>query len=133
MPPLSTDITEAVPAEQAGIAGGLQSTTRELGAALGVAVIGTVLNGTFTAAIPAGMPHGVAGAFAAAPAGVAHDAVLAAFLGATSAGLATIGAVRLLGGALITGQTLFSGRSRAPRPTPRSRPGSAPTASTARS
>jgi MFS family permease len=134
MPQLSTEITGTVPAEQAGIAGGLQSTTRELGAALGAAVIGTVLNSVFTASLPAGMPHAVAGAFAAAPAGAAHDAVLAAFLGATSTGLATIGIVTLLGGALITGQTWFlSARSRAPRPTPRSRPGSAPTASTARS
>ena len=133
MPQLSTEITGAVPAEQAGIAGGLQSTTRELGAALGAAIIGTVLNSVFTASLPAGMPHAVAGAFAAAPAGAAHDAVLAAFLGATSTGLATIGVVTLLGGALITGQTLLSARSRAPRPTPRSRPGSAPTASIARS
>jgi MFS family permease len=133
MPPLSTDITDAVPAEQAGIAGGLQSTTRELGAALGVAVIGTVMTGAFTGALPAGTPHTVAGAFAAAPAGRAHDAVVAAFVGAADTGLATIGIVTLLCGVLVTAQALISARSRAPRPTPRSRPGSAPTASTARS
>lgn len=133
MPQLSTEITGAVPAEQAGIAGGLQSTTRELGAALGVAVIGTVMTGAFTSVLPGGLPNTVAGAFAAAPAGAPHDGVLAAFIGAADRGLATIGGVTLIGGALVTAQTLLSGRSRAPRPTRRSRPGSAPTASTARS
>ncbi|MGI5126151.1 MFS transporter [Pseudonocardia sp. CA-107938] len=131
MPVLSSDIAAAVPAEQAGVAGGLQSTTRELGSALGVAVIGTVLTGAFTSALPAGTPHTVAGAFAAA--GVAHDTVLQAFVGAAGTGLATIGIVTLLCGALVTAQTLISGRSRAPRPTRRSRPGSAPTASPGRS
>jgi len=133
MPQLSTEITGAVPAEQAGIAGGLQSTTRELGAALGVAVIGTVMTGVFTRGLPAGTPHTVAGAFAAAPAGAAHDAVLAAFLEATGTGLATIGIVTLLGGVLVTAQALLSPRSRAPMPTPPSRPGSALPASPARS
>jgi MFS family permease len=132
MPQLSTEITGAVPAEQAGIAGGLQSTTRELGAALGVAVIGTVMTGAFAAELPAGLPHTVAAAFAASTS-AAHDAVVAAFLGAVSTGLATIGLVTLIGGALVTAQAVLSARSRAPRPTPRSRPGSAPTASTARS
>lgn len=43
MPALTVEMTEALPRAQAGVGGGLQSATRELGSALGVAVIGTII------------------------------------------------------------------------------------------
>lgn len=43
LPSLTAAIAAALPREQAGVAGGLQATTRELGSGLGVAVIGTLL------------------------------------------------------------------------------------------
>ena len=60
-------MTAALPDGQAGLAGGLQSTTRELGSALGVAVVGTVTTSAFADAF-AGAPHTVAAAFAVVPA-----------------------------------------------------------------
>ncbi|MEU0516095.1 MFS transporter, partial [Amycolatopsis sp. NPDC006125] len=52
LPTLSGVIAGSLPAAQAGVATGLQATTREFGSALGVAVIGTVLTARFTAALP---------------------------------------------------------------------------------
>src|SRR6201996_5041207 len=43
MPPLSGMIVHALPPSHAGVSSGLNSTTRELGSALGVAVLGTIL------------------------------------------------------------------------------------------
>ena len=45
LPTLTIAIAGALPAAQSGVAGGLQATTRELGSALGVAVIGTLVGG----------------------------------------------------------------------------------------
>ena len=73
LPTLTAEITDGLPAEQAGVAGGLQSATRELGSALGVAVVGTILTAVFSGALPASLrgpdgPHTVAEALATAPA-----------------------------------------------------------------
>lgn len=43
MPPLSGMIVHALPPSHAGVSSGLNSTARELGSALGVAVLGTIL------------------------------------------------------------------------------------------
>ena len=52
MGPLSGTIVHALPASHAGVSSGLNSTTRELGSALGVAVLSTVLTSRFAAHLP---------------------------------------------------------------------------------
>ncbi len=52
MPPLSGLMVDALPAHQSGVAAGLNSTTRELGSALGVAVLSTLLATRFSAHLP---------------------------------------------------------------------------------
>jgi hypothetical protein len=99
---LSHQMTDALPDEQAGVAGGLQSTTRELGSALGVAVVGTVTTSEFAGVLPAGATHTVAAAFGVLP----HAEVLAAFTGASSTGLVTVGIARLVTGALVIAQSV---------------------------
>jgi predicted MFS family arabinose efflux permease len=101
LPLLSTQMTAALPNEQAGVAGGLQSTTRELGSALGAAVVGTVTTSAFADALPAGAPHTVAAAYAVVP----RADVLTAFLGASTTGLVTVGITTLAAGALVIAQS----------------------------
>jgi EmrB/QacA subfamily drug resistance transporter len=62
MPPLSGMIVHALPPSHAGVASGLNSTARELGSALGVAVLGTILtaHGTFVGGFGAGLRVGAA-------------------------------------------------------------------------
>ncbi|MFF0491471.1 MFS transporter [Nocardia sp. NPDC004068] len=70
LPCLTAELTAALPVERAGVAGGLQSATRELGSALGVAVVGTVLTATFTRRLPmisGHTPRTVAQALTVAP------------------------------------------------------------------
>jgi hypothetical protein len=57
MPPLSGMIVHALPPSHAGVSSGLNSTTRELGSALGVAVLGTILTARFASHLPAGLRH----------------------------------------------------------------------------
>jgi EmrB/QacA subfamily drug resistance transporter len=52
MPPLSGMIVHALPPSHAGVSSGLSSTTREIGSALGVAVISTVLTTRFAGHLP---------------------------------------------------------------------------------
>ncbi|MFQ6397007.1 MFS transporter [Nocardia sp. KC 131] len=47
----------AVPAEQAGVGSALNDTIQQAGAALGIAVLGSVLSSTFTAAMPESAPE----------------------------------------------------------------------------
>jgi EmrB/QacA subfamily drug resistance transporter len=58
MPPLSGMVVHAVPASHAGVGAGLNSTTRELGSALGVAVLSTFLSTGFSDHLP-GMGTGL--------------------------------------------------------------------------
>ena len=95
LPGLSAAIAGSLPPAQAGVAGGLQATTREFGSALGVAVIGTLFTARFVAALPADLradhdPHTVAQALATAPAGRAQD-VIAAFVDAVDVALRAFG------------------------------------------
>lgn len=53
VPALSTGIVTSLPPAQAGMGSGLNSAVREIGAALGVAVVGTVLTSRFTSGLPA--------------------------------------------------------------------------------
>lgn len=57
VPSLSTGIVTSLPAEQAGVGSGINSAVREIGAALGVAVIGSVFASDFERPLPAGL-HG---------------------------------------------------------------------------
>ncbi|WP_158893788.1 MFS transporter [Amycolatopsis anabasis] len=47
----------AVPPEQAGVGSALNDTIQQMGAALGIAVLGSVLSGSFAAAMPASTPE----------------------------------------------------------------------------
>lgn len=55
VPTLSTGIVTSLPSSQAGTGSGLNSAVREVGAALGIATIGTILSSRFTATIPSGL------------------------------------------------------------------------------
>lgn len=104
-PCLTAQIASALPVERAGIAGGLQSATRELGSALGVAVVGTVLTAGFTHRLPAGLsgraplPRTVREALTLAPAD--HTAVTDAFTHGANSALRAAAVVVLLAGALV--------------------------------
>ena len=118
LPSLTAEITAALPREQAGVGAGLQSTTRELGSALGVAVVGTLLTSHFVGSLPAGarrshpLPRTVPAALAADPRG--HTEVLDAFTRAASSALHVASLVLLVAGVLVTAQVLWS-RGRAGR------------------
>jgi hypothetical protein len=55
MSPATNSIMGSIPVSQSGIGSALNSTTRQIGGALGVAVLGTLLNSTYLAKI-AGVP-----------------------------------------------------------------------------
>jgi hypothetical protein len=118
LPTLSGVIAGSLPPAQAGVATGLQSTTREFGSALGVAVIGTVLTARFVAALPPEVraghdAHTVAQALAA----TTPDRVITAFVSAADTGLRAVGMAVLVLGGLVLLQSLLSRRS-TPSPVP---------------
>ena len=125
MSPLTASIMSAVPLGRAGVGSAMNDTTRELGGALGVAVLGSVVTSRFTGHIAsalAGLPAstanlartGLAGALTAAGdrsvlTGEAGDALrsaakasflsglhLAAWVGAVAAAIASVTITRLL-------------------------------------
>ncbi|MDF0530210.1 MFS transporter [Tsukamurella sp. 8F] len=113
LPTLTAEISGALPREQAGVAGGLQSTTRELGSALGVAVIGTILTSQFAHHLDRGVgtdpaAHTVAEALAAAP--MRHDTVIAAYVSGAETALKIVAALVLVVGALIVTEMTWSTR-----------------------
>ncbi|MFJ4619485.1 MFS transporter [Streptomyces sp. NPDC088812] len=116
LPTLSAELTRALPAEQAGVAGGLQSATREFGSALGIAVVGTVLTAAFTAHLPAGVRHGhpvprtVAEALVAAPG--QRQAVVDAFASGVGTALRTAALLTALVGAVVVTVAVRAGRQR---------------------
>ncbi|GIE56030.1 MFS transporter [Actinoplanes octamycinicus] len=107
---LASDVVlSSVPKEQAGAASAVSETAYELGMALGIATIGSIVAGVYrTMTVPAGVPGGVRESLAAAvdtasglPAGPAGELLVAARESFTS-GLAVasgIGAVLLLAAA----------------------------------
>ncbi|MEC3957609.1 MFS transporter [Nocardia sp. CDC153] len=56
LPAAVTALMGAVPAEQAGVGSALNSTLSQAGAALGVAILGSILSSRFTAAMPESAP-----------------------------------------------------------------------------
>jgi EmrB/QacA subfamily drug resistance transporter len=112
MTPLTTLIMSAVPLRQAGVGSAMNDTTRELGGALGVAILGSLVTSTYTGAIAdsvSGLPDsaqaaaesGLTGALAVAsqlgPAGVEiADAARQAFVdGMSFAALVGAGVVAI--------------------------------------
>jgi EmrB/QacA subfamily drug resistance transporter len=55
MPPLSGMMVHALPPSHAGVSSGLNSTTREFGSALGVAVLSTIFTSRFASHLPAAL------------------------------------------------------------------------------
>ena len=53
VPALSTGVIGALPRDRAGLGSGLNGAAREVGSALGVAMVGTILTSRFTAHLPA--------------------------------------------------------------------------------
>jgi predicted MFS family arabinose efflux permease len=94
--PATESITGALPPERANIGSAVNDTTRELGGALGVAIVGSIMSSIFAAQLPAGVPgESLDAALAGAPAQVARDAFVQAMSGATIvvAVVAALGAV----------------------------------------
>jgi len=115
MAPASTTIMNTVPSHQAGAGSAINDTIREVGGALGIAVIGSVSAGTYSARlgstlasahVSAAVTHVAAGSVAAADAlslragGAAGDALAAAahsaFVHAMSVGMRAAAAVALI-------------------------------------
>jgi MFS family permease len=97
-PVLSEVMVTALPASAAGTGSGLQSLTRELGSAIGVAVAGSLITAGFDARLPpaAGDPSTVPAALAVT--GVDRGAVLDAFTGAAGTALRIVAvAIAVLG------------------------------------
>ncbi|MDN3351559.1 MFS transporter [Actinomadura sp. DC4] len=92
VPTLSTGVIGALPRGQAGLGSGLNGAAREIGSALGVAVLGTILTERFTARTPGGA-HSVGEALARA--GHSPRAV-AAFVDAVAIGYRSAAVVVLL-------------------------------------
>jgi MFS transporter, DHA2 family, multidrug resistance protein len=57
MPAAIAALMGAVPPEQAGVGSALNDTIQQLGAALGVAALGSILGGSFVDSMPVGSPH----------------------------------------------------------------------------
>ncbi|MFD8750444.1 MFS transporter [Kitasatospora sp. NPDC059577] len=108
MPAAANALMSAIPGEHAGVGSALNDTVQQSGAALGVAVLGTVLSGTYTGAMPAGAPeaarHDITGALAVAGStgdGALVAAAREAFNTATSTTF-TVGGVAVVAAAALT-------------------------------
>ncbi|MBL1098657.1 MFS transporter [Streptomyces sp. 205] len=98
MPMLSVSILGALPHSRAGLGSGLGSAAREIGSALGVAVMGTVLTGRFTDRLPDSLgghadSAGEAMAAARALGPEEHARVVTAFTDAMAVGFRVTAAV----------------------------------------
>ncbi|MFB6503172.1 MULTISPECIES: MFS transporter [unclassified Streptomyces] len=129
-PCLTAQIASALPVERAGITGGLQSATRELGSALGVAVVGTILTAGFTHHLPADLsrhaplPRTVQEALTLAPAD--HTAVTEAFTHGANTALRAAALVVLLAGTLVVAGARRAHRTAPQQPGGLTSPDSAP-------
>ncbi|MFB7850083.1 MFS transporter [Streptomyces sp. NPDC056053] len=129
-PCLTAQIASALPVERAGITGGLQSATRELGSALGVAVVGTILTAGFTRHLPADLsrhaplPRTVQEALTLAPAD--HTAVTEAFTHGANTALRAAALVVLLAGTLVVAGARRAHRTAPQQPGGLTSPDSAP-------
>jgi MFS family permease len=105
LPIVSSAIVTATPPRLAGLASGLQGATRELGSALGVAIVGTILTVSFASHAPAGLhagPHpNPSEVLARAAGGPLHAAAVHAYTGAVDDGVRVV-ALAVLAGAVLT-------------------------------
>ncbi|MFG2841569.1 MFS transporter [Kitasatospora sp. NPDC048296] len=108
MPAAANALMGAIPGEHAGVGSALNDTIQQSGAALGVAVLGTVLSSTYTGSMPAGAPaparHAVTDALALSAStgdGALANAAREAFNTATSTTF-TAGGVAVLAAAVLT-------------------------------
>jgi hypothetical protein len=103
MAPASAALMSSLPRDHAGVGSALNDTLQELGAAFGVAVLGTVLAAVYRAHLPAGTPAAARSSLAGAV-GLGDPAVTTAartaFDTALSRGL-VVGAVAALAGAAV--------------------------------
>ena len=86
--PATTAITSALPREKQGIASSTNDTSRELGSALGIAVLGSVLNGVYRANLEPQLSNAPAAAVDAATASIAAAQDMATQLSVGGAELA---------------------------------------------
>ena len=101
MSPLTASIMSAVPLGRAGVGSAMNDTTRELGGALGVAVLGSVLTSRFTSHIGpalAGLPAGVASAARTGLAGALGAAATPGLSGTVADGLRSAAKASFLAG-----------------------------------
>ena len=105
LPIVSAAIVTATPQRLAGLGSGLQGATRELGSALGVAIVGTVLTASFASHAPAALhagphpnPSAVLGRAAGGP---LHAAAVHAYTNAVGDGVRVV-ALAVLAGAVLT-------------------------------
>ncbi|HTR71777.1 MAG TPA: MFS transporter [Mycobacteriales bacterium] len=110
LPTLTSVIATSLPPDRAGVSSGLQATTRELGSALGVAVVGSVLNARFAAAVHSDGIRSVGQALAATTTAVARRHVVNVYAASVAGALAVVGVIVLCAGVLVTGQAVLSGR-----------------------
>ncbi|WP_045698511.1 MFS transporter [Streptomyces rubellomurinus] len=108
MPAAANALMGAIPGEHAGVGSALNDTIQQSGAALGVAILGTVLSSTYTGEMPAGAPaparHAVTDALALAAEhgdGALAGAARQAFSTATSTTF-TVGGIAVLAAAALT-------------------------------
>ncbi|NUR84878.1 MAG: MFS transporter [Nonomuraea sp.] len=99
MPSAVAALMGAVPPEQAGVGSALNDTIQQAGAALGVALLGSVATAVFTAGMPAGSPGSLAEAVTdpalAAAARTAYDSALTGTFLAAAAGVVAAAVVAL--------------------------------------
>lgn len=101
VPTFSTGIVTALPPAKAGMDSGLNSAVREIGAALGVAVVGSVLASQFRRDLPDALRDHAHSTFQALHAARAlgpdvHAAAVAALTDAMATGLRAVAAIVLL-------------------------------------
>nr|WP_223242251.1 MFS transporter [Streptomyces sp. CBMA123] len=106
MPAAANALMGAIPGEHAGVGSALNDTIQQSGAALGVAILGTVLSSTYTGAMPTDAPaparHAITDALAlSAGNGALARAAREAFNTATSTTF-TVGGIAVLVAAVLT-------------------------------
>jgi DHA2 family integral membrane protein (MFS transporter) len=119
MTPLTTLIMSAVPVTKAGVGSAMNDTTRELGGALGVAVLGSLVTSTYTSSISDAVSGLSAADQAAAESGLVGAFGVAQRLGAGGSELVHaaqqafvdgMGVAALTGAAVVAGAAVISYR-----------------------
>jgi len=117
MTPATAAITEGLPAEQQGVGSALNDLSREVGGALGIAVIGSIVTAVYRAnlhlaGVPAGLAGKARGSFALAihAGGPVKATASTAFVDGIHTGLLYAAAAAVV--AAVTVAVLLPGRSR---------------------